>query len=101
MMKPRRPARASDCAAGSMRLPACMPLSRSGSVMHVICGSQNYGTEHFVLSLAKELDQLGVPVAVMTIKSDSTDFGRIPVLTVARKSRYDIGFLWRMVRVIR
>jgi glycosyltransferase involved in cell wall biosynthesis len=78
-----------------------MPLSRSGSVMHVICGSQNYGTEHFVLSLAKELDQIGVPVAVMTIKSDSTDFGRIPVLTVARKSRYDIGFLWRMVRVIR
>jgi glycosyltransferase involved in cell wall biosynthesis len=69
--------------------------------MHVICGSQNYGTEHFVLSLAKELDQLGVPVAVMTIKTDSTDFGRIPVLTVGRKSRYDLGFFLRMVKIIR
>jgi glycosyltransferase involved in cell wall biosynthesis len=78
-----------------------MLLNRTGSVMHVICGSQNYGTEQFVLSLTKELDQLGVPVTVMTIKSDAKNFGRIPVQTVDRKSRYDLGFFWRLVRAIR
>lgn len=78
-----------------------MQPNRTGSVMHVICGSQNYGTDHFVLSLTRELDQLGVPVSIMTIVSDPTDFGRVPVVTVDRKSRFDLGFLWRMVRTIR
>lgn len=74
---------------------------RSGAVMHVTHSLQRGGAEHFVRSLASALDQIGVPIAVLTIQKDVVELGNVPVLSANRRSRYDLTFFLRMVRLIR
>jgi glycosyltransferase involved in cell wall biosynthesis len=69
--------------------------------MHITCGLQKYGAEHFVTSLAQELDRLGVPVVILTVRDDGESLGNIPVLSAHRRSRYDLAFLLRMVKLIK
>jgi glycosyltransferase involved in cell wall biosynthesis len=69
--------------------------------MHVTHSLQRGGAEHFVRSLAHALDQIGVPTTVLTIQNDVSELGNVPVLTADRHSRYDLGFFFRMVRLIR
>jgi glycosyltransferase involved in cell wall biosynthesis len=77
------------------------PNVRAGSVMHITYGLRLYGAENFVMSLARELDRLGVPIVVLTVCDEVADLGRIPVLSAKRRSRYDFAFLFRMVKLIR
>ena len=74
---------------------------RPGAVLHVTHSLQRGGAEHFVRSLARALDQIGVPTAVLTIQHDVTELGNVPVLSADRRSRYDLRFFVRMVHLIR
>ncbi len=69
--------------------------------MHVTHSLQRGGAEHFVRSLTRALDQIGIPTTVLTIQSDVTELGNVPVLSANRQSRYDLAFLFRMVRLIK
>lgn len=73
----------------------------TGCVMHITYSLDHGGAEHFVRALARELDQMGVPTIVLTILREQAELGRVPVLTAGRRSRYDLGFLYRMVDLIK
>lgn len=77
------------------------PNVRPGCVLHIAYGLHQYGAENLVISLAKELDRLGVPVVILTVLDDGVTLDRIPVLSAGRRSRYDLAFVLRMVRIIR
>lgn len=78
-----------------------MRHSGTGSVLQIVGGLQQYGAENFVTLLSRELDRLGIPVAILTVRGPASDRGPVRVLTAGRRSRWDIGFLFRMVRIIR
>jgi L-malate glycosyltransferase len=69
--------------------------------MQIVCELPCYGAETFVVMLSKELEKLGVPITVLTMRGDGMDLGAIPVLSAKRRGRSDVGFLFRMVRIIR
>jgi len=69
--------------------------------MHVTHSLQRGGAENFVRLLAGALDQIGVPTIVLTIRNEDAELGNVPVYTAGRRSRYDLGFLLRMVRLIK
>lgn len=73
----------------------------SGSVLQIIGGLRQYGAENFVTLLSNELDQLGIPVSILTVKGPAPQLGGVQVFTAGRKSRWDVGFFGRMVRIIR
>jgi glycosyltransferase involved in cell wall biosynthesis len=74
-----------------------------GSVMQIIHEFPCYGAETFVVLLSKELEQLGIAVSVMTIRGSGArnPLGRVPVLSAQRASRYDLGFFFRMLKILR
>src|SRR5579875_494903 len=77
------------------------PSVRTGCVMHVTYSLQRGGAEHFVRSLARALDQIGVPVVVLTILDEKADLGDVPVIAANRRSRYDLGFVLRMRHIMK
>jgi glycosyltransferase involved in cell wall biosynthesis len=78
-----------------------MPHSTTGSVLQIVGGLRQYGAENFVPLLSRELDRLGVPVAILTVRGPAADSGPVRVLTAGRRSRWDLAFFFRMVRIIR
>jgi glycosyltransferase involved in cell wall biosynthesis len=74
---------------------------RPGCVMHVTGSLQSGGAEQFVCSLTRALEQIGVPTIVLTIAKEKAHLGSVPVLSADRQSRYDFGFFFRMVALIR
>jgi glycosyltransferase involved in cell wall biosynthesis len=73
----------------------------SGSVLQIIGGLRQYGAENFVTLLSNELDQIGIPVSILTVKGPAPQLGGVHVFTAGRKSRWDLAFFPRMVRIIR
>jgi glycosyltransferase involved in cell wall biosynthesis len=78
-----------------------MQPSGSGSVLQIIGGLRQYGAENFVTLLSNELDQLGIPVSILTVKGPAAEIGSVHVFTAGRKSRWDLAFFTRMVKIIR
>jgi glycosyltransferase involved in cell wall biosynthesis len=75
---------------------------RPQSVLQVVGSIREYGAENFVPLLSRELDRLGVPVAILTVRGPAAECaGPVPVLSARRRSRWDIGFFFRMVKIIR
>jgi glycosyltransferase involved in cell wall biosynthesis len=71
-------------------------------VLQIVGSIREYGAENFVPLLSRELDRLGVSVAILTVRGPVAESaGRVPVLTAGRRSRWDLGFFFRMVRIIR
>jgi glycosyltransferase involved in cell wall biosynthesis len=73
----------------------------SGSVLQIIGGARQYGAENFVTLLSRELDRLGISVAILAMRGPASSQGPVQVLTAGRRSRWDLGFFFRMVRIIR
>ncbi len=72
-------------------------------VLHVITDLGSYGAERLVTRLLKTLREPGLELGVMTIYSTpdgAPDIG-VPVFDVARRGRYDPGFLPRMIQMMR
>jgi glycosyltransferase involved in cell wall biosynthesis len=73
----------------------------SGSVLQIIGGLRQYGAENFVTLLSNELDQLGVQVSILTVRGTAAQLGAVRVFTAERRSRWDLAFFPRMVKIIR
>jgi glycosyltransferase involved in cell wall biosynthesis len=78
-----------------------MRHSGTCSVLQIVGGVRQYGAEHFVSNLSRELDRLGISVAILTVRGPAAEDGSVPVLTAGRRSRWDLAFFPRMVRIIR
>ena len=78
-----------------------MPRSGRRSVLQIVGGLESYGAENFVSLLSRELDRLGISVAILTVRGEPGNLGSVPVLSAQRRSRWDLGFFARMVRIIR
>jgi glycosyltransferase involved in cell wall biosynthesis len=68
-------------------------------VLHVIADLGSYGAERFLALLVRTLRDPDIELAVMTIYSTpggAPELG-VPVLDVARRGRYDLAFLPRMI----
>ncbi len=78
-----------------------MPPKRPGPVMQIVGSLNEYGAEHFVSQLSCELDRLGIPVSILTVRGPGKSVGSVRVISANRRSRWEIGFFARMVRSIR
>jgi glycosyltransferase involved in cell wall biosynthesis len=72
------------------------------SVLQIVGSIREYGAENFVPLLSRELDRLGVSVAILTVRGPVAESaGVVRVLTAGRRSRWDLGFFFRMIKIIR
>lgn len=78
-----------------------MPRSGRRSVLQIVGSLDSYGAENFVSLLSRELDRLGISVAILTVRGEPRNLGSVPVLSAQRRSRWDLAFFARMVRIIR
>ena len=78
-----------------------MPRNGRRSVLQIVGSLDSYGAENFVSLLSRELDRLGVSVAILTVRGEPGNLGSVPVLSAQRRSRWDLAFFARMVRIIR
>jgi glycosyltransferase involved in cell wall biosynthesis len=71
------------------------------SVLQIVGSIREYGAENFVPLLSRELDRLGVSVAILTVRGTVESEGPVRIFTAGRRSRWDLGFFFRMVKIIR
>jgi glycosyltransferase involved in cell wall biosynthesis len=79
-----------------------MQHSSSGPVLQIVGSISECAGENFVPLLSRELDRLGVSVAILTVSgTDAESAGPVRILTADRRSRWDLGFFLRMIKIIR
>ncbi len=79
-----------------------MQHSSSASVLQIVGSIREGAGEDFVLLLSRELDRLGVSVAILTVRGADAESARpVRLLTADRRSRWDLGFFFRMIKIIR
>jgi glycosyltransferase involved in cell wall biosynthesis len=75
-------------------------------VLHVISMLTGGGAEKFLCALASAFDESAVHTGIMpvyptSVPFDEAELRRISIIPIARRSRYDPGFLGRMLRGVR
>ena len=72
-------------------------------VLHVIADLGTYGAERLLALLLNNLHEPGLELAVMTVYSSPEGAAAldVPVLDVARRGRYDVAFVFRMIGMMR